>query len=191
MRGRWGITTLGPLVVGGLLVGCGGGGDDGADGARDDPAERAAAVEVLTGIFAGQADPGAVLSFDAGQASCAAEAVVDALGVERLEELGLDLATGEPPTMAEPPLGTREAREVYGGIGDCIDLTARIAADLAAGGDLDEATARCTAERYLDTSVARDALAGSTDPELPAEIDAAVAEARAACTEAEAGAGAG
>jgi hypothetical protein len=163
------------LVLVAVLVACGGDGTE-----TDDPEERTAAVEQLTGLFARSSDPTAILSFDAGQAGCAAEAVVGALGVDRLEELGLDLATGEPPTLAEPPLGTREARAVYGGIGECIDLTSRVAEDFVAGG-LDEATARCAAEHYLDTATARDALAGSADPALPPKIDAAIAEARAAC----------
>jgi hypothetical protein len=166
------------LIVAGLLVGCGGGGGDDGDGER--PEERAEAVELMAGLFAQSSDPSAILSFDAEQAGCAAEAVVEVLGVERLEELGMDLATGEPPTMAEPPLGTQEARDVYGGIGECIDLTGRVARDFVAGG-LDEATARCAAERYLDTSIARDALGGSADPALPPKIDAAIAEAWAAC----------
>ncbi len=166
------------LVVVGLLVGCGGGGDDGGDG--EDPEDREAAVALMAGLFAQSSDPSAILSFDAEQAGCAAEAVVELLGVERLEELGMDLTTGEPPTMAEPPLGTREARGVYGGIGECIDLTGRVTRDFVNGG-LDEATARCAAEHYLDTPIARDALAGSADPALPPRIDAAIAEAWAAC----------
>jgi hypothetical protein len=166
------------LIAAGLLVGCGGG-DGGDEG--DSAEERAAAVELMTGLFAQSSDPNAVLSFDARQAGCAAEAVVDTLGIERLEELGMDLATGEPPTMAEPPLGTAEAREVYGGIGDCIDLTTRVAEEFRRGG-LDEAAARCAAEHYLDTPVARDALAGSADPALPPKIDAAMAEAVTACS---------
>lgn len=165
------------LIAVGLLVGCGGGDGDG-DG--EDAGDRGAAVELMSGMFARSSDPSAVLSFDAEQAGCAAEAVVDVLGVERLEELGMDLATGEPPTMAEPPLGTQEARDVYGGIGGCIDLTGRVTRDFVAGG-LDEATARCAAGRYLDTSIARDALAGSADPALPPRIDTAIAEAWAAC----------
>jgi len=172
------------LVVAGLLVGCGGGdGGSGGDGeeAGDDPEVRAAAVELMTGLFAQSSDPTAILSFDAEQAGCAADAVVEVLGVERLEELGMDLTTGEPPTMAEPPLGTREARDVYGGIGACIDLTGRVAADFAASGGLDEAMARCAAEHYLDTPTARDALAGSPDPALPPKIDAAIAEALTTC----------
>lgn len=159
--------------------------DDGARGNDDLPTVDQTTARVAT-WFTAQSDPNG-LTFTSDEADCAAEAVVDGLGVARIEELRDRAANtaGSPDEgfdlLQEPPLATDEADVVYAAMTGCIDFKAQVAEVLAAGGQPD-AKARCMAERYLETDVPRDAIMSArTSPDLMAEITTTLAEIDTAC----------
>jgi hypothetical protein len=141
----------------------------------------------LAAWFTTKADPNG-LQYTADEADCAAEAVVAAIGVARIEALRTEAANdvGGPDEgldlLQQPPLAADEADEVFAAMTGCIDFAGQVAEVLAAGGR-SPATARCMARRYVATEVPRDAIMSArTDPELMAEIRSALAEIETACT---------
>jgi hypothetical protein len=144
-------------------------------------------AELIAGWLTSQSDTNG-LQFTADEAQCAAEGVVDGLGVARLEELRRDDANRVGGTgngldlLQEPPLDTDEADVVYKAMTGCIDFAGQVT-DVLMDAGRPEATARCMAERYLDTDVPRRAImAARTDPELMAEINTTLHQVAATCT---------
>ena len=127
-------------------------------------------------------DPKA-LSFTDSEADCAARATVDALGMARLQELGMNLESGTAPARTEPPLTTTEADALYAVWGRCADLKSKVAALLSADGELSPGQAACVVDRYEASGLLRRSLFGKDfDPALNHEIDQTLAAATAACT---------
>ena len=146
-------------------------GDVGADEAR--------AVELFTEQFAGYDDPNG-LRFTDEEARCAAEAAVQALGLARLVELGFDATAEDLSALDDAALDDDESDAMYQAIAGCIDFAAQLT-DIFVQGGIDEAAARCVAERYLETGLAQQSMTSDYDPALNDQIDAALAEARRAC----------
>jgi hypothetical protein len=141
-----------------------------------------AAVKTVKQDLVENADPNA-LTFADTEGDCAARASVEALGVPRLQELGMNVETGIAPSRTEPPLTKTEADELYAIYGRCADLKAKVADFLSAGGELAPGAAACVAERYEAAGLLRRSLFGADfDPALNDEIDQTLATATAACT---------
>jgi len=168
------------------LGACSDGGDDEDAAAEDDttttsttaPDDEARAVELFVQQFGSYDDPNG-LQFTAEEALCAAEASVEALGMERLVELGFD---PDAPDLGglDDTLTAAESDAMYQAIAGCIDLETQLAAMFEQSG-MTEDVARCVAQRYLDTGLAEQAIAGDYDEALNEEIDAALTEATEAC----------
>ena len=87
------------------------------------------------------------------ESQCLADDVVEALGVERLETLGMDLAAGAAPVLTSPPLTTAEADTILASMVTC----ARMAQRLAYTDQFDalpQSDANCVAEAYFDSGMA-------------------------------------
>lgn len=172
----------GVVLFGVLLIGCA---DNGSSSPSEPdqgaaPDESAAAVDIVAGHFAESDDPNG-LHFTEEEARCTSQHIVRSLGLVRLEELGLAIDAGTPPELSEPPLSSAEGDAVYAAIEQCIDVEGQLVAALA-GGDATEGQLRCVARRYLETGLPRRALVSGYDPELNAEIDAAISEAGSQCS---------
>ena len=160
-------------------------GDDSADAPDTTAPGVEATTERVAGWFAHRSDPNG-LQFTADEADCAADAVVDALGVARIEELRTDAANdvGGPDEgldlLQEPPLDAAESDTVFAAMTGCIDLADQVTDLFLASGKPPE-TARCMAERYMATDVLRKAImAARADPELMADINRALTEVESA-----------
>ena len=113
--------------------------------------DDAAAVEVITAdlLVAPRAD------FRADdEAHCVATHVVTDLGVDRLEEVGLELGTGTPPRLWQPELTEAEGDMVYDAYADCLDLERRDIEGYMTDG-LTEAQARCVSRGYRGSGIPR------------------------------------
>jgi hypothetical protein len=173
------VTTAAVLIVASCRDG------DDAPPATTLPSTRQT-LDRVAAWFVTQTDPNG-MQFDDDEADCAAERVVDGLGVARIEELRTEAANevGSPPEgldlLQQPPLDDAEADLVYEAMTACIDFTAQVTEVLVGAGQTPE-DARCMAERYIDTDVPRKAImAARTSPELTAEINQALATVAAAC----------
>jgi hypothetical protein len=183
--GRWVLVALAVAVV--PLGAC----KDGHDDESADPPDTTAptAEETAHRVAAWFTNPSSPngLQFTSAEAQCAAQGVVDGLGVARIEELRSEAANEVGSTgdgvdlLQEPPLEPDEADVVYTAMTGCIDFTAQVTDVLVAAGKPPDA-ARCMAERYVETDVPRRAImAAETDPELMAEINAALTQVATAC----------
>jgi hypothetical protein len=171
---------LGGLAVLVLAVGaCSPGGGVRPDEDASDIGAEEQAVEQLTAEFAGMDDPNGV-RFSEDEARCAAEAVVEALGADRVVDLGPDPAAGDAAGLTDAALDPEEQGAVYEAMTGCIDLEAQMT-DLLVASGVTEDIAGCVAQRYLATDLAQQSMMGGDDPELNTEIDSALAEAYAAC----------
>jgi hypothetical protein len=80
-------------------------------------------------------------------ARCLARAVVDEHGVDRLAEVGLDVADATPPELTVPPMTPREGDRLYAVFDRCLDLTGRTVESFTDSG-LTLAQARCASRHY-------------------------------------------
>jgi hypothetical protein len=113
--------------------------------------DQAAAVEIITAELL--ALPRADFRAD-DEARCVATHVVAELGLDRLEEVGLDLETDTPPTLWQPELTEAEGDMVYGAYDDCLDLERRDVDGFMSDG-LTEAQARCVSQGYRGSGIPR------------------------------------
>lgn len=128
----------------------------------------------------GEEDPNA-LQFDAAAADCMADGLLEGLGAERLQELGLDASGDAEPELSSPSLDDDEATLLYDLTEECTDLRQQVAESFEASG-LDPATAECVAREYAESGLLAAAItSGEYDPELNDRIDAALDAAVAAC----------
>jgi DNA-binding transcriptional LysR family regulator len=183
---RWGRSVLVALAVVAVPLCACMGDDDDADPSATTAPGIAATTDRVTTWFTRQSDPNR-LQFTPDEAECAAAAVVDGLGVARIEELRTRAANdvGGPDEgvdlLHEPPLDADEADAVFAAMTGCIDFTAQVTELFLASGKSHDA-ARCMAERYVDTDVPRKAImAADADPELMADINTALTEVETAC----------
>ncbi len=149
---------------------------------REPPGDQESAVKTVKQDLVENDDPNALIFTDS-EAGCAAGATVEALGITRLRELGMNLESGTAPTRTEPPLTNTEADELYAIYDRCADLESKVATFFSADGQLSPSQAGCVADRYLSTGLFRRSLFGEDfDPALNDEIDRTLAAATAACT---------
>jgi hypothetical protein len=118
-------------------------------------------------------------------ARCVARGVVDGLGVERLEELGLDVVRRRGPELTVPPMTADEGDAVYAAYDECLDFAARDVERFVANG-LTEAQARCAHERYRGSPLPQTHLLLQDHdqvphPELHAQVEALWNDAQGAC----------
>jgi hypothetical protein len=127
-------------------------GESGAQPERFSPGpDHDAAVEIITAELL--AVPRADFRAD-DEARCVATHVVADVGLDRLEEVGLDLETETPPTLWQPELTEAEGDMVYRAYDDCLDLGRRDVAGFMADG-LTEAQARCVSQGYRGSGIPR------------------------------------
>lgn len=175
------VVALGAIgTLAALLVGCG---DDGgsADGGEGDYVDAIAAqIEAES-----ETESGLPVSED--EARCLATGFVDALGVDGLVDLGLDVEAIEAgEELDESQLSEDEARTVTDAMFECVDFTALFVESMA-GSDVSEESAECLAEGLEGSDAFRDMIvagmlggdAGSfeqQDPETQAAFTEIVTE---------------
>lgn len=114
------------------------------------------------------------------EAECMARGIVDALGLHRLTELGLDAEAATAPDVHEPPLTATEGDRVFAELDECLDFRARSIDTFAEG--MPEDQARCVADRYLDSGLLQESiLRPERDPAFNEQVDALVADATSTC----------
>jgi hypothetical protein len=161
------------VLLVGLVTGCSTAREDGA---RSDQERLLRSV-----LEQGSEDPNSLV-FEEDAAACAAAAIVDGLGAERLRALGLDVPSRRGPELSSPPLTEAEGDVVFGAFESCLDLVDQLGRAFAQDAELSTRVARCVAERYVDSGVLRDVLlAPGFDPSLNDRIDRTVGEAVGAC----------
>jgi hypothetical protein len=176
------VSALLPLVV---AAGCAQAADDRA---LDEGSDEDRAVEILTATAMHLSEDVDSLHYTREEARCSAEGIVGSLGVSRLEDLGLGLASRTPPRLQEPPLTTEEADAVYVAITGCIDLEGQMTDALLVRGRLPEDAARCVVRRLIDEGLVRQQLLADAEHRPPPhQVDNALADAGDACGVSEVG----
>jgi hypothetical protein len=131
------ITAIG-LLGAAIAVACTSG-DDGED----------AAVSIVAADM--EAYPRAEFR-NAGERRCVAEQVVDAIGLDRLREVGLDVGQARPPSLWQPKLTRAEGDAVYAAYDDCLGLEDRdVEAFMAEG--MSRAQALCASRGYRASGI--------------------------------------
>ena len=134
-RGVAAIALLVGLVP---LAACGSG--SGSSTPVSDPVVQAIAAEMA-------ADEGDMLLGDRGDAECVAQKTVDGFGAGRLAELGIDVNAGfAEGDLEELGLATAEIEDLFGFLGDCVDLSANLAQGIANNGTLTGQQASCVGD---------------------------------------------
>ena len=114
-----------------------------------------------------------------------ARVVVDALGIDRLEELGLDIAAGAVPELTVPPMSETEGDVVYAAFDRCLDLTSRDVGNFTTAG-LSASEARSASDHYRASPLPRTHLLLRHHDSVPhgdlhTRVEALWEEAQAAC----------
>ena len=147
-----------------LAASCGGGTD------RDQALVEALANDLLAGEDA--------LSNDQGEADCAAEKTYDALGEDRMNELGITVDSADPSSV---DLTEAEVDEVLDVLFDCIDMQASLARTIQ-GDDLNAEQADCVVGEIGDDglrAMMRSGMSQVEDPDV--DLFTIVGEAAVAC----------
>lgn len=151
-----------------LLAGCGGGGDDDdaassggsttsiARTGRAGGGEPAEGDEELLGddeytdaLAASLEDPDNGFGGSSEEARCAAEAIVDEIGAQRMQEAGVTEAQLNSSENLGSDLTEAEATTVADAVIECVDLAAAYASGFAGGEPSADQTA-CVAQRFDD-----------------------------------------
>ena len=170
-----GMRKLTPIVLSGLLflAACG---DDDGGGGGDLSSEEKEYVDAAMAEF----DPAEAEPLTEDDARCVVTSMVEAIGVDRLEELGVTPESFSSDDGAPFPEGLTEdeANGVVDGFEGCIDLPALFTESMAADESIDEETKACLADAFDEDTIRRifvtmltegeDAL--SDDPELMQEF---------------------
>lgn len=134
-----------------LATACGGGSD------RDQALVDALAADLMEGEDA--------LANDQGEADCAAEKTYDALGEERMAELGITVETPDPTSVS---LTEAEVDGVLDALFDCIDMQASLARTIQ-GDDLTAEDAECVVGEIGDDglrTMMRTGMSGQEDADV-------------------------
>jgi hypothetical protein len=175
------MLTAGVLGLTGLVA-CGGDDDDDAGGGGGDDvseAEQPYVDAMIENFRSGDADE---LTLTDEQAECVGPKWIDTIGVERLEEAGLepsDIASDSESDISELGLSEDEGGELYDAFGACdVDLQALFIDSLAADEDLTDEDRQCLVDNFDEDFLRRilvltltqgdDALEG--DEELTGEL---------------------
>jgi len=141
-----------------LAAGCGDDDDDAGGGDGEVSEEAQPYVDAMVeGMVS--ADEDEDLQLDQEQAECLAPRWVDTIGVDRLEEAGLepeDFATDGDPDLSSLGLSEDEGGELYDAFGACdIDLKAEFIRSLTADQDLSDEDADCLSDAFSDDFLRR------------------------------------
>ena len=174
------MRKLTPIVLSGLLFLAACGDDDGGGG--DLSSEEQEYVDAAMAEF----DPEEAEPLTEDDARCVVTSMVESLGVDRLEELGITPETFGSEDGAPFPEGLTEdeANDVVDGFDSCIDLPALFTDQMAADDTIDEETKECLADAFDEDTIrslfvtmltqGQDAL--EEDPELLQELMAILSE---------------
>ena len=121
------------------------------------------------------------LHFTTGEADCVATRVTRAISDDRLRDLGVVDRFG----ISELDFSPDEETVVWDALEACVDLAGQVAETLGQDSGLSAEQAQCMAGGYVAAPEFREAIfSEGFDPELNARIDAALAAALQACTNA-------
>lgn len=178
------MRKLAPAVLSGLLLlgaaACGD--DEDGGGGGDLPAEEQEYVDAAMAEYdAEEAEP---LTED--DARCIVVSMVDALGVERLEEIGLTPESFADDSDEPFPSGLEEdeANQVVDGFEGCFDMSQLFLDEMAADESLPPEARECLAEafdedftrRIFVTMLTKGEAALEEDEELTSELFAAISQ---------------
>ncbi|MGV3759402.1 MAG: hypothetical protein ACO1PW_07635 [Actinomycetota bacterium] len=170
------MRKLTPIVLSGLLFLAACGDDDGGGGGGDLSSAEQEYVDAAMAEF----DPEEAEPLTEDDARCVVTSMVETLGTDRLEELGITPETFGSEDGAPFPEGLSEdeANGVVDGFDDCLDLGALFTESMAADDSIDDETKECLADAFDGDVIRRlfvtmltegeDAL--SDDPELLQEF---------------------
>lgn len=145
-------STLALIAATALLLAACGDSSSGGGGDADPALVAALSAELSTN------DDGSSPPFSTDDADCAAERIINAIGNDRLDELGVTPAdVGE---IEEIDFTGDEVATIVDEIDKCIDLNQLITDGLVADGDLPEESAQCFADEF-DKDVIKDLLVAS------------------------------
>jgi hypothetical protein len=149
------------------------------DGDRpDDGPEALVVVSITTELEASFEEAGAGGALPTDEAECAASAIVDEIGVDRLAELGVapDASDGIE-TLIRDTTNSTERTVIAEALSDCVDLVRTFSAVYVAIG-LSESSATCAAEGIVADPELRTTLVLGDEPtaESAAEFDAVAEE---------------
>lgn len=163
------MRKLTPIVLSGLLLLAACGDDDGGAGGGDLSSEEQEFVDAAMANF----DPEEAEPLTEDEARCVVTSMVDGLGVDRLEELGITPETFGDDDGAPFPedLSEGEATIVVDGFEDCLDLGALFADSMAADDTIDQETKDCLADAFDDETVRRIFMVMLTEGESGLEDD--------------------
>jgi hypothetical protein len=143
-----------------LAAGCGDDDDDGDAGGGDVEVSEEAQPYVdamVEGMVSSDDDED--LQLDQEQADCLAPRWVETIGVERLQDAGLepdDFADDGDPDLSSLGLSEDEGGELYDAFGACdIDLKAEFIRSFTADQDLSEEDAECLGDAFSDDFLRR------------------------------------
>jgi hypothetical protein len=146
------MRKLTPIVLSGLLfiAACG---DDDGGGGSDLSAEEQEYVDAAMAEF----DPAEAEPLTEDDARCVVTSMVESLGVDRLEELGITPETFGDDDGAPFPEGLTEdeANSVVDGFDGCLDLSALFAESMAGDPSIDDETKECLADAFDSDTVRR------------------------------------
>ena len=152
------------------LIAAGCGGSDG--GERDQ-----ALFDALTNDILSDSDP---FTTDADEARCVSEGTYDALGADRLAELGI---TVDSPDPDDADLSRDDASDVVDTIFDCVDMKASFATSMEGDGITSE-QATCMADEFGNDGLKTlfiDAMVAADDAQPSDDFIASFTAAAATC----------
>lgn len=170
------MRKLTSIAISSLLLFAAACGDDDGGGSGDLSGPEQEFVDAAMAEF----DPAEAEPLTEDDARCVVTSMVDSLGLERLEELGItpDSFGSDEGAPFPENLDEDEANDVVDGFEDCLDLGALFAESMASDDALDEETRDCLADAFDKDMVRRlfvtmltkgeDAL--EEDPELLGDI---------------------
>ena len=173
-----------PIVVLALFVSvlaaCGD--DDEGGGGADLGGEEQEFVDAAMEDF----DPESAAPLEEGESRCIVESMVDSLGLERLDELGVEPEDFGDDTQEAFPEGLTEdeANDVVDGFDSCFDLSALFLEGLAEEGTLSDDDRECLADAFdketmrnlFVTILTQGEDAMQEDPEMVSELLAVFSE---------------
>lgn len=140
-------------------------------GGGDDSAELSQAIADAVMEEAGEDSP-----FDQGDADCFGVEVVQRVGVDRLEDLGLgldDLREGADPSSVD--LQTDDVDKMLGALSTCVDFGSLVLSEIAGDIELSDESSECLAQGINDADFLGGfaeslLLGGDIDPAVQAEM---------------------
>jgi len=163
------MCMLGALVLGA----CGDDDDDDGGSAGDVSEEEQPYVDAMAASFQEGEEGGLVMSEE--QAECIAPRWMDTIGLERLQEAGVepaDIGDDEDDELTSLGLSEEEGGELYDAFGECdVDVQGLFIDSLAEDSDLSEEDRDCLAQNFDDDLLRRVMVASLTEGEEALQQD--------------------